>query len=949
MRRERGLSFCSAKWILLIALTCNAVQAQDNPNLIKKILAQAAYLVTLDELDRAKQVFKMALDLEPNSIEAMKGLGKIAYQKEDWPKFSRWFLRALEIDSTDQEANNYWLNQYPLHSILHTGDSLLTAGQFKEAKDAYNEARKLDKSYFKSYVGLARVAKANKNWEAFNVHLNKALKRQPDHIETHRLFESNPNYMKLLVEADVQYNARQFAAARETYRLAAVINVYSRYLRRRLGQLAFLEKDWPEVESWYHKLIELDLENDLEANYHRGLALRETAKYSVHLVKRFIMGRARKSFKKVIQLDPTYEDVLYQAAQVEKEQGRWLKMLRLAQRQVSLKPELTQANTALLYYYRIVLEQKSPAQLDSFFTEVTIGDWPDYVRGIWYRRQGVYAKADSILQGLILRDSRISHTTLYLSLVRNDLAAGRQDTAHIHFNNALNSIRTTTDAEFMFAATKYLFTDLELDFYRKLKAPEQKQDFFVRFWNARDPVPATRQNQRVVSHFSRLNYAEKLYWYDTIRMQRDNPDIVHQLSFPKIYELNEEFNDKGLVYIRHGKPDKVARTADITNSNESWMYYANGEHPKMIFHFVLEGKLGSGNNWRLTPYLSQLNIVEDRLGWDSDINRLYLALKPDNFQAGKMTVAAENRTMRAGGETAVSGILYDMVESSRQTVQLAMSSDTHQWHRSRTGLPMYYVIANRRGANDKTHMEIFTGIPIKELFTNEQGTDEEVTIEHGAGIFDQEWQKVDRMNETTSLIRSDSQFHHGFFIEKYDFYLKSGSYNLSVFAEDDAKSKLGGVSLVVKVPNFAKPGLGMSDMLVAFDVSANVDESKFRRGDVTVIPNPTRKFSRSEMVTVCFEVYGLSLDHENETRYRIKTKLSTDKQKKGFLKSLFSRNSKKSISIQNDLTGNQQIVTEFVPLDVSKLKPGTYKLTLQVTDLLSLQATKRSIEITLTE
>jgi hypothetical protein len=56
----------------------------------------------------------------------------------------------------------------------------------------------------------------------------------------------------------------------------------------------------------------------------------------------------------------------------------------------------------------------------------------------------------------------------------------------------------------------------------------------------------------------RFLFAGKNYECYEFRSWSNNPDKLHSLRFPKSFTLNREFNDKGLIYIRHGEPDDTA-------------------------------------------------------------------------------------------------------------------------------------------------------------------------------------------------------------------------------------------------------------------------------------------------------------------------------------------------------------------------------------------------------
>ncbi len=113
----------------------------------------------------------------------------------------------------------------------------------------------------------------------------------------------------------------------------------------------------------------------------------------------------------------------------------------------------------------------------------------------------------------------------------------------------------------------------ELDEYRSLTSASDARKFLTTFWakakslSGRSIKLAGSQNiiggssdaEQYFEQFGRKTFAEE----------------TMPLYFPESYYLNEEFNDKGLIYLRHGEPHQkiiTARSSDgPAESNESWL------------------------------------------------------------------------------------------------------------------------------------------------------------------------------------------------------------------------------------------------------------------------------------------------------------------------------------------------------------------------------------------
>jgi len=130
-----------------------------------------------------------------------------------------------------------------------------------------------------------------------------------------------------------------------------------------------------------------------------------------------------------------------------------------------------------------------------------------------------------------------------------------------------------------------------------------------------------------MEHYRRLRYAEKYCLDDDIDTWANNPDKLADLKFPPAYYLNDHFNDKGLIYLRHGEPSERVVTVASSIRNESWRYETTATTPELIFHFALD-HLAAGNNWRMVAFMRDPKILADRLFW---IPAYYRYLRRDLF------------------------------------------------------------------------------------------------------------------------------------------------------------------------------------------------------------------------------------------------------------------------------------------------------------------------------
>ena len=99
---------------------------------------------------------------------------------------------------------------------------------------------------------------------------------------------------------------------------------------------------------------------------------------------------------------------------------------------------------------------------------------------------------------------------------------------------------------------------------------DEYQDELFQYWKKYDPTPGTKYNELMAEYYSRIDYAA--------------------LKFKSLTKRNGISSDRGKVYIKYGKPDKIERSSDEYGYVvETWIY-GNARQK-----FVFVDKDGTGN------------------------------------------------------------------------------------------------------------------------------------------------------------------------------------------------------------------------------------------------------------------------------------------------------------------------------------------------------------------
>ncbi len=154
--------------------------------------------------------------------------------------------------------------------------------------------------------------------------------------------------------------------------------------------------------------------------------------------------------------------------------------------------------------------------------------------------------------------------------------------------------------------------------------------------------------------------------------------------------------------------------------------------------------------------------------------------------------------------------------------------------------------------------------------------------------------------------------------------LLPGDYNLEIKITDENSKSESKISTLLKVPSF-NTTLDISTIQFASVISSAKNNKSFLKGNKSVIPNPSRKYSLKEsFLYIYYEVYNLEIS-QTTNKYVFNSSLLIGGQ---FNDSLVYLPMQSIV-----LAGNSCMQTKTI--DIRDLKPGNYWITISVTDITS--------------
>jgi tetratricopeptide (TPR) repeat protein len=663
---------------------------------------------------------------------------------------------------------------------------------------------------------------------------------------------------------------------------------------------ALLElRRWGSAADAFEDILQHD-SSDILAHYYLARSLRELGTTKAWLLRKADWSRSRKESFWVFRHDSTFRDALYQYALLLDYEGDHPEAIGVGHTQIRIRPDLNDAKLGLYTLYRrfllidrsdaIAWFQSQPNSLSRFFLAEA------------YRREDKLNEAEQILRRMLADASLPLTTPIYLSLAKIAAMRDSLDTSRQYFIDAVNAISSHLAADLVFEDLKYIVSDAELEYYRKLTTPDAKVLFIKAFWDRRDPAAVGSDNSRIGEHYRRLVQAEKDYEYVGFRNSFTNPDEFKELQFPRSYALNQEFNDQGLIFIRHGPPSSVIRSMQMLDAAETWVYSATGREPMRLIHFAKRNTVS--NYWRLIPYPKDTALISDLQTYDPRFRDLIGS-----------DISARER------------MKDDVAAQSQHTVKVALSTEEHTWKPGTTAFEIPVSVDAFRSKDDRALVDISYAIPLGVLASGLPSEESDIPTELALAIRTESGYDLISKRDTLSFARPKSE--GGLFISLFRYLLPPGSYAFALHVKPLTGTSFGswkGTKRIVA----NSPALSMSDIEFLLPSSAT---STLEIDGVKVIPSPLRVYLLNKPLMLYYHAYNLVEDMygntATEARYYL-TPLSAGSPETAFDPESPPENSTKLEDQRRE--GKEPTEAKFASLDVRDLSPGRYQVTVVLTD-----------------
>lgn len=475
----------------------------------------------------------------------------------------------------------------------------------------------------------------------------------------------------------------------------------------------------------------------------------------------------------------------------------------------------------------------------------------------------------------------------------------------------------------------------ELAAYESLSEAEQEA-FLDQFWLKRDPTLISAGRARRVEHYRRVWYA-RTYFANKV----------------------QPWDKRGEVYIRYGVPDYRSRSGRL-NPPPSVAVQAVKERNA----FTIYGKKESD----ALPIPGEIARGRALIEPVFPLDRSAREMVDDVYIAEEPTVHWESwvYTQVGGGiefvftDQMLNGhwafaplplsvnlpidLMTRLAELNPANVLQVVSSAMPERYTLPPGiepLAFYYDLATFRGKTENTEVEVYYGIAPEQMAVQEVGQLARIQVERTVVFTDSTGEVAHRTVEALPFAwTASSPLKQGTFLpDVVTLEVPSGTYRVAVQLIDQVSGKWGIYQQLVTVPAY-RDSLAISDVELAWSISETPQGKKFQKGNVWVVPMPSRSYRDDQGVYLYYEIYNLQKDRFGQTRYRVSYAIRQDLRTQlgvfGAVVSGFRRllsAGKPEVMVSYDRTGSEVFERVYFELETENLDMGVHQVEVRVTDL----------------
>ncbi|MBA3555966.1 MAG: GWxTD domain-containing protein [Gemmatimonadales bacterium] len=505
-------------------------------------------------------------------------------------------------------------------------------------------------------------------------------------------------------------------------------------------------------------------------------------------------------------------------------------------------------------------------------------------------------------------DQGVNSSMAQLEVARTLFLLGRYDGHAPYYEGAASDERATVAAYRSDLAT--IAPDSVLTGFDRVRG-SKRAAYLRQFWAERDRVELRAEGERLREHYRRLFYARKNF---QLTSNNRHYDIVERYR-----SGSRDFDDRGVIYLRHGEPStRATYAAPGLEPNESWRY----DRPEgdMIFHFMAREDV---QDFKLVESLFDVlgfsNAIALQGGLDASggdpvtqqllLSREQLAPIYGRLQsAGRISSGRwQSEERQVGQESIALGTTSDSYEL-RFPNELEVRTEVLAVGRDSSGpqVQIAYAISGSSLEPVTVTRGHLYSVRVRFVATNRSGN------------------VVASLDTTRHFVAPAPVPDGEHLVGRVSLPVPQGlhEYRLAIQQGEEAGITLPRDTVRVGQPTAAS--LTLSDLVLG---SRSTNLFWRRTAEDTVAFNPLKTFKRNEDMELYYEVEGMS----SGSRYEVRIAVRKQGGGGGIFRKIFGGGGA-AISLKFDEEATFPVAGTQRSLDLERLKPGKYFLEVAIQD-----------------
>ena len=417
--------------------------------------------------------------------------------------------------------------------------------------------------------------------------------------------------------------------------------------------------------------------------------------------------------------------------------------------------------------------------------------------------------------------------------------------------------------------------------------PAARRVYLRDFWTVRAALSGVTVPERLAEHYHRLAYARKHYY----RSARFGVPTQNHLVWDAF--ADRPYDDRGAIFIRHGRPRDLIRATGVDAGRETWIYEDIDGQPR-VMHFAA---------------------MRSQADYDLVYTPPCAADYVRNSQQREL-VRLSAHCLAYAGEIASTNYRAAAREFLRTDSQpLNFTKD----------LPFYFDLYTFRGHAGRTSVVAAVAVPVEKLQKSVAALHPAYRIDLSLILVDTASRKVIRQDDSVAITATRAFKNDDLFRMHVEVAVPPSRTTVQrVIVSDPSEPGIGQLyGGPFLIPDYGAPKLMLSDVVLA---EPRV-EGRWRRGDVALALVPTGRFKGGSF-RVFYEIYNI----EKNTAYSTEIEIEPLQRSAGRkLKELFGA-AKRGISLKFDgvaLDVRDGALQELRQVE-APLPPGKYRMRITV-------------------